>query len=662
MRKQENIRLKPGNYIVFLIYSLMAFMVLIGFIPFKYIFSFDIVPIVNNNPMNLFYGMTIPIYGGNLPLGLLSTIIPTSIFQNILLFFILAVSGYSMHLLAGRFTDSGIGRFYAGFLYAFNPYSYSRLITGQWLISYALLPFLLYSFIDLVEKRNRKEMIKFVFLLTLVSANIHILAIAIAVLIIIFLFWFYEYRKTDALKWIIAASVLFIILNSFWIIPLFNEQKTILDSIGEKDFEAFAPKGGLFDIASMYGFWNEGYLNTRDFLPGWEILYLIILFLTITGFIFYYKDKKLRSYLLGFAVIGLTGFILANGINGPFGNIMRWLFENTMLKAFRDSHKFVAMLVLSYSVLGGLGLNKIENAYQNMSAPGTKKSLIKVLLSGIIFILLITPLGYSFMFFNGFGGQIKATDYPQDWYEANNYLNEDKQNYNILFFPWHLYMDFGWVNNTNKRIVNPAGYFFDKEVIGGTNAEIGELYREINTPDQIYIDSLLARRDNITDFGKSISILNVKYVILAKESDYRKYSFLFQQSDLELVKETKTLYIFKNKNDVLKIYQTDNINDINAEKTALNYEKINPVRYILKDNGNKKYTVFAEPYSSEWKCDGKTSIPAYGVLDAFKNCRDNITFERFYEINLPSYIISILTGTVLIIIYLRPARKKAHLR
>lgn len=63
-----------------------------------------------------------------------------------------------------------------------------------------------------------------------------------------------------------------------------------------------------------------------------------------------------------------------------------------------------------------------------------EKKIVKFLLMAIICIALITPLVYSLTFFNGFAGQIKPTDYPSDWYEANNYLNEDKQDFKILFF------------------------------------------------------------------------------------------------------------------------------------------------------------------------------------------------------------------------------------
>ena len=213
-------------------------------------------------------------------------------------------------------------------------------------------------------------------------------------------------------------------------------------------------------------------------------------------------------------------------------------------------------------------------------------------------------------------------------------------------------MDFGWINNTNKRIANPAKYFFDKEVISGTNAEIGDVYREVNTPEQIYIDSLLDKRDNITDMGKLISILNIKYVILTKESDYKKYFFLLNQTDLELVKQTKNLYVYlKIKIDVSKIYQTDDIDNIGAQKVGLSYEQLNPVKYRLEDNRSKKYIVFTEPFSKDWKSGGKAPLQAYGVVNAFENSGKEIIFERFYRINLPAYVISILTFIGLILIY-----------
>lgn len=282
-----------------------------------------------------------------------------------------------------------------------------------------------------------------------------------------------------------------------------------------------------------------------------------------------------------------------------------------------------------------------------------KKKVIKFILQMIIIISLATPFIYSFTFFNGFAGQIKPTDYPQDWYDVNKFLDGDKQDFEVLFFPWHGYMDFKWVNNTDKRIANPAKYFFNKEVISGTTVEVGGIYRQDNDSEQLYIDNLLNKRYEITNFGELVSILNIKYIILAKESDYVRYLFLFKQDDLELIKETENLYVFKNKNEVMKIYQTDNIDNISSEeKIKVGYNKISPVRYRL-GNVSKKYIVFTEPYSEDWQLDGRKGTNAYGVINAFENKGKEIRFERFYNINLPAYIISLITFLTLIVVYFK---------
>lgn len=349
------------------IYLIIVSIISIPFISYKYLFLLDFVSNANYHILDLVYGKDIPEYGGFLPIVIALALVPTEILQETLIFIILFFSAYSMHKLNDKIILSREAQFYASFFYMINPYTYIRIVTGQLflLISYAILPFLLKIFINLLERKEKKEMIKFIVLLSIIAFNIHILIIALIMLSIIFLFWFNKYRDIRILKFAVISAILFILLNSYWVMSVLTAKNTVIDNIGEIDFEVFAPKGELFDMAAMYGFWIEVYKYTKDFLPGWQILYLIILSLTVIGFIYYYKDEKIGIYVRAFAVIGIVGFILASGVNGPFGEIVRWLFDNTILKGFRDSHKFVAMMVLAYSVLGGLGLNKIKSVYDN---------------------------------------------------------------------------------------------------------------------------------------------------------------------------------------------------------------------------------------------------------------------------------------------------------
>ena len=76
------------------------------------------------------------------------------------------------------------GRFYAGFFYLVNPFTYIRFVSGQWgmLGAYALIPFAVTSFFLLLEEPSRKQIAIFVLLLTLIShLQIHGLALALLV-------------------------------------------------------------------------------------------------------------------------------------------------------------------------------------------------------------------------------------------------------------------------------------------------------------------------------------------------------------------------------------------------------------------------------------------------------------------------------------------------
>lgn len=353
-----------NKYYIIIIYISLSFLILFN-VNRNYLLLLDMIFPIKKSLDDLYFSSFI--YGGNLLpsiIELISTLLET---QRIYLLLTIFLSGYLMHCLFCQLSQSRITNFYVGLFYILNPYAYIRIMSGQLylLFSYAILPLLLKFFIDLLERRQKKEFMKFVFALSIVAFNIHMLIISLIIMSIIFLFWFNKYRDIRITKLFTISGILFILLNSYWIIPVLTAKNTIVDNITDKDIDVFAPKGSLFDIAAMYGFWREGYIYAKDFIPGWQILYLIILSLAIIGFLAYYKDEKIGYLVKAIGVIGIIGFILASGIKGPFGDQIYWLYDNTILKGFRDSHKFVSMMVLTYAILGGLGINKILNYERN---------------------------------------------------------------------------------------------------------------------------------------------------------------------------------------------------------------------------------------------------------------------------------------------------------
>lgn len=644
------------KYFHLILFFILSLSVVYFLFSAPYLFLLDFSPnIEKHTTKNLIYCKDAPVYGGWL-LSIFSFIFSPEFYNKFLIFLVIFLSCYSAYSLASLFKISETAKIYAAILYAINPYTYIRIVVGHLglLFGYSLIPLGIKFFIHILENKKIEDCIKFVLIACLIATNSHSLFIFSIIIFVVFVFKCYKNISIELAKLLVFSFALFLVLNFYWIIPLFTtEKETILSYISEHDLLVFAPKieefSILFTLASMHGFWRPAYSYAKDFLPFWEILFVFILFLAIHGFICYYNNKKLKVYVKIFAVIWIIGLILAAGIKSPFEELFKFLFDITpLIKGMRDSHKFVAMLCLSYSLLGALGIAKIEKDLKNTA-------LRKI----IIALILLVPLIYSFTFFNGFAQQIKPSDFPEDWYLVKEFLKKDEDEFRILFFPWHLYMDFHWIPNKDKRIANPAQNFFAQQVISAKNIEIPGVYTQVFTPYQVYIDYLLKKKNEITNFGELVSIIGVKYILLTKEVDYKNYLFLFNQSDLELVMETENFYVFKNKefrglifgvNELPYVKDWEELIELSKtkglKKEKIEYKKISPVKYVIMSNKTFKFIIFTEEYSKEWKLNTEQPIKAYNVVNAYavSNITEakEIVYERFYKICLPSYIISVL--------------------
>jgi hypothetical protein len=672
----------------FFFYLLLSIAILTPLFQSTYILTLDML-FPSKAFTTLFHGFEPPI-GGSL-LIYATLLIPNWILQKIYLLLILVLAGISAHTSIP--VKSQLAKYFAGILYTINPYVYVRFLAGHWLIllAYAITPLALKAFIDLLENPSRRSIIKALFWLTLVGVfNVHTLILNFIACIVILFFKIVQAKHARVIiekqvKPVLLLAVGYIFLNTYWLLPLLTAKQTILQAISQSDLYFFAPRvfdfNAVFTIASMYGFWRGGYLYARDLLPFWYLFYFIILFLAVHGFISNYKDEKIGIYVKSFGFIAVIALILGTSVSGPFSGIAEFLFNNVYIfRGFRDSHKFVALLVLAYAYLGALGVAEIEKSYRE-----AKDKRRKVLALSMVVLALATPFIYSFTMFNGFWGQLKPTDYPEDWYEVNIYLNQDREDFNVLFLPWHLYMDFSWIPNSDKRIANPAASFFDKNVIQGDNIEVPGIYSQSINPVSRYIEFLLANRNNISNFGELISPLNVKYILLTKEVDYKEYFFLFNQSDLELVKETEHFYVFKNKHVVAKFYEVDEVREIKSwnelleisksknedildyaftlgnnttmakpsKMQLLNYTQESPVKYSL-EKPSKRYIIFTTSYSEEWSLGGKKPFANLGAINAFdvEGASDTMLYyERFYTTYVPAYAISLITLIVVALVY-----------
>ena len=317
-----------------------------------------------------------------------------------------------------------------------------------------------------------------------------------------------------------------------------------------------------------------------------------------------------------------------------------------------------------------------------------KKELIQIGIAALVILALLTPAIYSFPMF-GFWGQLKATDYPTEWYEANAYLNQDKEDFNVLFLPWHQYMDYSWVPNYEgsknvrhytlyrdyKRLGNVAQEFFDKPVISGDNVEMPGIYSQSTNPISKYFEFLLGKSNEIDNFGELLAPLNVKYVILVHEVDYLNYNFLYSQHDLAVDFAKGGITLFKNQHPTNRVYGVDSVIYIDSLEEYLELSKTQDVTNHLYLLGNgtdetggvgeglasvqkspvkyrvagteKKWTIFTvpQPVSTEhWEYNGQQSLKNLGFMPAFEaqGGGGEVVYTKFFHGYLPFYIISLV--------------------
>lgn len=633
---------KYAHGLIYAVIALIIIMPLSG----KQVFFLDWIPTPTLTIEHIVYGLEESVSGG-LPLLFvrkgLGFILSQAFLQKAIMWLILFLAGMAMHSFIQ--TSSHPPRYYAGVLYMINPFVYVRFMAGHLhlLLAYALIPWAVQSLRSFLEHPSMKQGIYTCFWLTVIAVlSIHALFIVLFVYLIFFLYTLFKTKeKAQYIRYIRATALLaccFILLNAYWIIPVATADSTKVSQITQADLAASQTKsGGLNEFIytlMMHGFWREGaYILPIKIMPFllYFALFGVILFLTVHGFL--YCPERYRVPIL---FMGVSAQLLAVGVGHPwFRDIFTFLFNHLyFMRGFREPQKFVALVVFAHAFFGAYGLQKLKDQVERKN--------IQLIVALIIIALLFA---YTPTLFMSFWGQLKPVDYPSDWYELNSFLNEDTQDFKILFLPWHLYMDFSWIPNQDKRSANLAKDFFTKEVIQGDNVEVGAIYSSSQNPVSKHVESLLGNR-NLTRLGGNLTLINVKYVVLTKEADYKNYFFLFNQTDLDLVKETEHFYVFKNKIPVHRFYEADTLTD--EPFTEGMYRRNSRVRYTVQQP-TKKYLIFTEAYNHHWKLNGQDPmqlgpVNAY-VVEPSQNSY-TLTYTRFTTY-LVSYSISLVVLVIM---------------
>jgi hypothetical protein len=479
----------------------------------------------------------------------LAGIIPSWVVEKLLLITIFVTAGIGMYRLAAE-RAPGWPAYISGTLYVVNPFTYERLMAGQWLVlaGYAVMPGLVWAGVRLLERPGlRRGLVLGVWLSALGLISLHAVAMAVLVLITIIgvqLFTNGPRRLRPAIGWLGLAAGLGLSVNSFWSVPLaLHRSPTAVEvaSFSTAQFQAFrtasGPAGAPANIFTLQGFWGE---RTRIVIApssvGWSFWLISSLVLAGVGYGLWVSLRRRDRLGLALAISGLVAAILAIGVAwGPLVGLTQFLVDHVpFYRGYREPEKWVAVVALAYAYLIAMGLRPAFQKLQGAWRDG-------VGLVGVIVVVLWIP-----MMPWGASGQLVSTDYPTGWYAVDARLSAlpgaDPGKPDVLILPWHQYMTLDFAH---RPVANPANGFFARSVVISDDPELpGVLPSSQGMAAQIQ-SQVIDRRFFDSTAGTKLASLGIHYLVLLKVADWQSYAWLDQQAGLSPLVDTPdyTLYL-----------------------------------------------------------------------------------------------------------------------
>jgi hypothetical protein len=529
------------------------------FLKLGYLFMTDTVwgPIINLDWHSSWFLVELIIKGW-------SFIFPVSFLEKVLITAIL-----TLILLGGRAlvrailrwsgADNSRGLVFILSLFAlFNPFVYDRALYGQIgiIAAYGCLLFALAYLLETWRTLNFRKLS--------MAALWSALTLMFAVHFIFFLAPFYllffgaiylrrrEIKERKLVKkfWLALGGsvVIILVLNANWLAAIISGASAttnfVASGISQQDLVAFAtsgktPAATFFNVLLMSGFWGKDQFRYLDLttVTGWQRSFIFLLPLILYGVYLSFRgrSKRCKLWSASLLVIFTLAVGLAVGIKSPLTNGLTWFLFNhlPLYKGLREPQKWVAVIIpiyLFYLTLGASRLRSSKFVAANLAVCGTVLAAV---------IIMSAP---SLLW--GFNRQVEPTPYPADWSAADQFLvNRAAQSYGcsdkILFLPWHLYQGFSWIG---KIVANPAPAFFTCPVVSGTDMEFGGIYDNSQDAQSRSVEAWLAGQGWEES---TVQNLAIRYIILTKEVDWAKYSWLNNLTYLQLIKETPTLLIYE---------------------------------------------------------------------------------------------------------------------
>ncbi len=509
--------------------------------------------------------------------------------NKIVIFIPVAIIGFiAPYILFRKITANKMIAFVAALFYGSTTYflikETQHIMLGA---GYALAPLVFYCFLSALEANNLRHWLIFDIVFSIsIYYEIRITFITFFILIVYFLFFHISSLKKYLPK-ILAAAIVGILLNAFWLLPLaFSSYGQGVAAVTDRSTwgdTLFSMSQALTIHESS---WTGGYPDwsfIREAIPGY--LWLIPV-LTALPLIFLNKfNPSEKRNILFFAIIALVGIFLTKQSAHPVTGAYRWLYYHFPgFNLFREASKFFGLTAFGYAGLITSTLvlmKKWKNKY-----------LFPV---AIAIVLVIASLNLRPLINGQIGGLFTSQTMPDDYKIITDYFRNDRSYYRFLFIPsisrWfpasgiHPAADISAVVTSDwKDFIQ----FSDKS--GMPNAQ--DL---IQIMKKRYVRQLLAAAA-------------IRYVVVPERNNF----FIAALDKLSYLKRvdigTKNIIFYEIFDNKPHIYLTEDRESIDKSIPwrPVKYEQVNSDKYIIDLSGINRpvYLNFAESYNSGWTIAG----------------------------------------------------------
>lgn len=513
----------------------------------------------------------------------------------------------------------------AAIFYLLNPFSMTQ-IWGRGLsyqfFTFALVPSFLLFFVLSLQKRN----IIFCIIASFFSFMLSTAYISPSVVIttwssigLYLAFYIFTNRKEGkkillGLFSFIFLFLLWILLNFFWIYPIIihggemlNQTLASLDSIAS--LKALAANSHLLNIIRL--FHREYYDGTYGSFSNNFFITVLSLILPVLFLFSYSYFRRVKHFLFYFALF-LVSIFITIGANPPTGWLLVAVFKSfPLLQVLRNPYeKFGINLGLAYAPFFAIGLLVVSERLSMILNNLKLRWFFMVTFVFFMQIILVWP-----MWKGNFAGGVRVNFWvkvPDYYTQTNNWLNSQKDNFNILHLPLLPEDGITYTWEHPYEGIEISEFLFDKGSIArnfGFNKDYySVLLERFGVIDDYKIlpswssDNLDFKDETLS---KELAKINVRYIILHFDTNYKirrtpspekTKEYLLSHPDIKFVKRFDKLEIYK-------VEIPDNVDLIYSPDTNIVYKKINTTQYAVDIRGSNGLVnlYFLQQFHPSWE-------------------------------------------------------------